>query len=194
MSGGVKFNLKYYLIPTVQLFTCQLYLERELAGQSVRGCHYVRNIISLACSLTLTSLEECQTKEVPSSPLCTSILFTIPTAKPGPHSTREHHTSRRWVSLSLGKRSTEIAHDKTEPQSTVLVISQATNWYTKVLRLGSKVRYINLCTCVIICGLCLASPCKSLMATFSTVEPLNSYTAMICDLRRKIASHHILNT
>ena len=58
-----------------------------------------------------------------------AILFfsIIPAAKPGPYSTKEHCTSRRWVSLNLGKRSTEIAHDKIEPQSAVLVISRVTN-------------------------------------------------------------------
>ena len=50
-------------------------------------------------------------------------FFSItPAAKPGPYSTKEHCTSRRWVWLNLGKGSTEIAHDKIEPQSTALVI------------------------------------------------------------------------
>ena len=52
------------------------------------------------------------------------IFFSIiPAAKPGPYGTKEHCTSHRWDSLNLGKCSTEIAHDKIEPQSAVLVIN-----------------------------------------------------------------------
>ena len=62
------------------------------------------------------------------SPVLAILFFsTIPAAKPGPYSTKEHCTSRRWVSLNLGKRSTEIAHDKIEPQSAVSVINRVTN-------------------------------------------------------------------
>ena len=45
------------------------------------------------------------------SPVLAILFFSIIlTAKPGPYSTKEHCTSRRWVSLNLGKRSTEITH------------------------------------------------------------------------------------
>jgi len=71
-----------------------------------------------------------QEKEVEFSLLCNSISLVILAAKPGPHCTKEHCTNCKWVSLSLGKRSTEIAHDKIEPQPAVLVISWVTNWYT----------------------------------------------------------------
>ena len=109
-----------------------------------------------------------QVKVMKISALCNSILLIIPAAKPGPHSTKEHYTSRRWVSLNLGKRSTEIAHDKIEPQSAVLVISRVTNWYTTSVETEeqSKIyKALHLCD---YWGLFLASPCKSLMAKFST--------------------------
>ena len=112
-----------------------------------------------------------------------AILFfsIIPAAKPGPYSTKEHCTSRRWVSLNLGKRSTEIAHDKIEPQSAVLVINRVTNWYTTSVDVNeqSKIyKALHLCD---YWRICLASPRKYLW--WPNSRPFGNWktTATICE-------------